>query len=293
MRSCPLFLLVAIGLGCADGTQPAGNEATSQSSAAPLAIPVGETFLVFTSTANVQMGDEVRATLSRGDTVQAVGFEEMADTLWVYVRVPGAAGEVEGWVPIGSLYRCGPLAVTGCHVIPQEDGTSFEVRISQDAALRLSGRLQQIDEERIAEVVAEVVGPIANAAGSAAVGAATGVPGAAEAGGELAELACRAVIAAAKGNFAKFKADLAAAAGQGHVRIGFTPHVSAAGLVLNHSVAGRAAGALEESMMQSAAVPKELRGDFTYYGHIRKAMLAIHPATVLDSSCWTISVLGL
>ncbi len=282
MRQYLIVGLIFAAWGCAGESSRQDGASTG----APPAFQKGQFFLVFTTEASVKMDNELRVTLRRGDVVQAFDFKDMPDSYLAFVRIGGT----EGWVAIDNLVRCEPLQQAGCQILPLEDDKEFEIRFSQLTARRLSEKLQKINEERVADVVRQVVGPTANAAGRAIAVGATGNPGAGKVGGEMAEFACEAVIAAAKGNLKKFKAELASAADQGNVVIHFTPNVSLAGKVIRIQ-AGRAPD-VGRAAEQIGLIHKGWRGECDYVARIQKVMTIISPTTLVDSACWKITSLS-
>ncbi len=190
---------------------------------------IGTSFLVFRPSVPVKKGNETLSSLKLGDVVKALDYANKSDISWILVRVSTSKGQVEGWVNRDNLVNTLPLREVGIHVVAYDDGKGFEIHLSRKIASDLSLALQKVNEDKVAGAVRTVVSPAAKAAGAATAIGVTGNPTAGTLGSSLADWVCSALINMAKANLTKFKAELAANAGQGDINIVVKPHLDLIG----------------------------------------------------------------
>jgi hypothetical protein len=253
------------------------------SPAPEVTIPVGESFMVYTSYEYVSHGGKSYGTLPRGYVFQTTKYLPGNEYVWGWVTIPLPDGSLlEGWVNLNNTVRKGPLADVGMHVFPLPDNRGLEVRLSQTAALQLSQALQQVNEAAVGPVVQEVAGQLAGHATAAATAMATSSPMAGEIAGQAADFIVQALIAAATGNLTKFKRDIAVAAANGDVSIILQSPEARTSFDITPNEPE-----IDFSSFGSLITPQDY-GDVQYFIRLQKSALSISPGTFFNSDYWSI-----
>lgn len=246
-------------------------------------LPVGESFMVYTSSEYVSHGGRSYGSLPRGFVFQATKYMPGHDHVYGWVQIPRDDGSLlEGWVYLNNTVRKKSLAEVGMHVFPLPDNSGLEVRLSQAAALQLSQALQQVNEKTVGPVVEQIAGQLANHATTAATTVATSSPQVGKIAGQMAEFVVQVLVAAAQGNLTKFKNDLAVAAANGDVSILLQSPASQNNFDIYPNEPE-----IDFSPFGSRIAPQDY-GDIQYYIRLQKSALSISPATFVNSSYWSI-----
>lgn len=276
-------LLASFLVGC---DKPQTDEFDFRIDVAPppeVTLPVGESFMVYTTSEYVSHGGRSYGSLPRGYVFQATKYLPGHDAVYGWVQIPLSDGsQLEGWVYLNNTVRKKSLAEVGMHVFPLPDNRGLEVRLSQAAALQLSTALQHVDEQTVGPVVEQIAGQLANHATTAATTVATSNPQVGKIAGQTAEIVVQVLVASAQGNLTKFKHDLAVAAAGGDVSI-----LLQSPAARNHFDIYPNEPEIDFSPFGSQIAPQDY-GDLQYYIRLQKSALSISPATFFNPSYWSI-----